>query len=357
MTLGPVTLFPLLPWWALLAVLGAPLALAAAGLWTASRPGAIGGSRAAWWRRAAAVLVLCLIGLGPSVAQPRQDTQEANVDMFFVVDRTGSMAAEDYNGTHERLDGVRHDIRSLTQDIPAARYSIISFDSQAARQLPLTTDARAVDSWTQTFRREITRFSQGSLTDRPLAELTRALKGAREQRPANSRVVFFLSDGEQTAPGKPRSFAALAPLIDAGAVLGYGTAAGGRMKGYAPDVDAAKDPYLKDPERPDADARSRIDEDKLRTLADQLGVPYVHRTAPTATAPLVAGVDPRLIAADGRRQTTTYRYVVWPLGLVLAALLAAEAWGWATTTGSSLPARRGRRRTELVGARGGTVLP
>ncbi|MBD8080336.1 vWA domain-containing protein [Cellulosimicrobium arenosum] len=336
-----MTLQPLLPWWALVLLVVPLLAFTVWQSVVAGRPGPDGAPRpgaprAAWLRRTGAVVLLAVIGIGPSVVSTTTDDTVTNVDMFFVVDRTGSMGAEDYGtgGDQQRLDGVRSDIVGLTEDIPGARYSIISFDSQASRQLPLTTDAHAIESWAQTVHQEITLYSQGSLTDRPLDELTAALTGAAEQNPGNTRLVFFLSDGEQTADGEPRSFADVAPLVDGGAVLGYGTEDGGRMKEYDPDVDPADAQYIVDPSQTGADgvapdALSMIDEDTLTELADQLGVPYVHRTEPADTAALVEGVDPEQVAADGRREITTYRPVVWPLALALAVLLGVEAWFWA----------------------------
>ena len=335
-----MTFQPLVPLWAWAVVFVPLLGLAAWQLVVALRAPARGpagqgrtaGPRGAWARRTALVALLAVIGLGPSVPVTDRDTSVANVDMFFVVDRTGSMAAEDFDGTNERLDGVRHDIASLTADIPGARYSIISFDSQASRQVPLTTDARAITSWAETFQREITLYSKGSLTDRPLDALGAALQGAATDRPANVRLVFFLSDGEQTADGEPRSYEGLAPLVDGGAVLGYGTSEGGRMKEYMPGEDPATAGYLRDPSRAtldeaeSPDALSLIDEDNLRAVATQLGVPYAHRETTGPTAELVAGVDAQQVAADGRRLVTAYRPVVWPFALAGAVLLGFEAW-------------------------------
>ncbi|WP_265520123.1 vWA domain-containing protein [Oerskovia flava] len=339
-----MSLQPLLPLWAWALVF---VPLAALTTWQAvraARPDVASAPRIAWVRRTGAVLLLAVIGLGPSVPQTSRDQTVAALDVFFVVDRTGSMAAEDYDGERQRLDGVRHDITGLVGDLPGARYSVISFDSQASRQLPLTTDARAIRSWAETFRQEITLYSQGSLTDRPLDELRSALEGAAADRPANMRLVFFLSDGEQTAEGEPRSFAELAPLVDGGAVLGYGTAEGGRMKEYGPDIDPETADYLIDPTRavvgePDPDALSIIDEETLRATADQLGVAYVHRTAPTPTAELVAGVDPEQVAGDGRREITAFRPVLWPFALALVVLLGFEAWFRGTSIGRPLGVR------------------
>ena len=333
------------PLWALVVVLGPVLVLAVVQAIRAGGSGAAGTSdratRLAWVRRAALVLVVGVVGLCPATTTSQQGAAGVDVELFFVVDLTGSMAATDWGtgtgtGTGAadagtRLDGARHDVVSLVADIPGARYSVLTFDSQASRQLPLTSDARAVGTWAQTVRQEITAYSQGSLTDRPLDALRSALAGAAERHPSRVRLVFFLSDGEQTVDGEPASYADLAPLVDGGAVLGYGTEAGGRMRSYdgafVVDPDA---PYIQDGP---SDAVSHLDEASLRATADQLGVAYVHRTGPDETASIVAAVDPDQIAADGRRDVTTYSDLTWPFAALGVLLLAGEAWGTATRRG------------------------
>ncbi len=334
-----MTLHPLAPWWLLVVLL---LPLLALTLWQARLARQLGaGSPWPWLRRAAIVLVLAVIGVGPATTRVDLESAEAGVDVFFVVDQTGSMAAEDYDGTNPRLDGVRHDVISITDDIPGARFSVIGFDSQASRQLPLTTDTRAIDSWAQTVHQEVTAYSLGSLTDRPLDELDAALRGAQERRPNSVRIVYFLSDGEQTTTGTPESYAELAPLIDGGAVLGYGTAAGGRMRDY-PQHNAEKPDYIQI--RTDGawvDAVSHLDEESLRVLAGQLGVPYVHRAAPTPTDDLTDGIDTTLTSVKGERTIKSYNVVVWPAALVLVVLLTVECACWATATRRSMPRRSG----------------
>lgn len=306
-----------------------------------------GAHRRRWVVRAGMLLALVGLALGPSVPTTTEGRGGVAVDVFFVVDRTGSMAAEDWADGAPRLDGVGHDITALVEALPGARYSILAWDSEATRQLPLTTDGRAVEAWTQTVQQEITAYSSGSTLDRPLDALRRALEGAATREPSHVRLVFLASDGEQTDPGAPRSYADLAPLVDGGAVLGYGTADGAPMRSYdgslLPDPDA---PYIVDdtaPPGPDGEppvAVSRIDEAALQAVAEQLGVPYVHRTDPTDVTGLVDGLDLETIAADGRTRDTTWTVVTWPLALVVVVLLAAEAWG---TTRGWMPVRRGAR--------------
>ena len=281
------------------------------------------------WRWAArAVAVLAAVGVLLSPAVPRYTVVErgAAVDVFFVVDRTGSMAAEDWADGAPRLDGVRHDVLALVEALPGARYSVLSWDSEATRQLPLTTDLRAVGSWTQTVRQEITAWSTGSTLDRPLDALTTTLERAQDRDPNHLRLVFLMSDGERTVEEGRRSFAELAELVDGGAVLGYGTTAGGPMREYDGSVDPDPEArYIPDPADPSRPGLSRIDEAELRALADELGVEYLHRTGPDdEVRPLVADVDAEEIARESEVKRTTWSPVVWPFAAVIAAALLVE---------------------------------
>ncbi|ACQ82202.1 von Willebrand factor type A [Beutenbergia cavernae DSM 12333] len=371
-----MTLRMLWPLWVIVIVFGPLLALT---IWQAVRH--TGGRRRDWFRRAGIVAGVVVIGLCPAVPDRQGQTLQSNAELFFVVDRTGSMAAEDWNGGAPRLDGVRNDLVALTEAMAGARYSIIGWDSQATRQLPLTTDARAVRSWADTLRQEVSAYSAGTAVDRPLEALRDALEGAAERNPGNVRLVFFLSDGENTngddsAAGEMASYEELAPLVDGGAVLGYGTSEGGRMRMYdgTDATGAGTDaPFITDPTQSGSpDAISRIDETTLRTIAEQLGVEYSHRIEPSSVDSLVSGIDVQDIASDGRREVTTYTDVYWPAALVVALLLAWEAW----SIGRSVPAatrgdddgRRARARARSreraaaqsrtgAGANGAPALP
>ncbi|MBO0899162.1 VWA domain-containing protein [Cellulomonas sp. zg-ZUI222] len=315
-------------------------------------PGAPGAPAGTWWRRTALVVVLAVVALTPTVAATQSGGARVGVQVWFVVDRTGSMAAEDWGPGDpvvrgpglpavpavQRLDGVRHDVVQLTRDVPGAFYSVVAFADEAGTQLPLTDDATAVRSWAQTVTQEVTAGSAGTRRDRALEVLQRSLQDAQDRDPGMVRLVFYLSDGEQTADEEPGSFTAIAPLVDGGAVLGYGTAAGAPMRQHDGSLDPDA-PYIPDPQDPSRPALSHADEAALREVAAELGVPYVHRDGPTPTADLVADVDVAAIAADGRADLSTHRDLVWPFALVAGVLLAAEAWAWARSS-SRLRGRR-----------------
>lgn len=316
-----MTLQPLWPLWVVIAMLvplGAAIALAVL------RPS----RRASWLRRAGVLAMVALAAAGPSVLEERTTTARSTIDVFFVVDLTGSMAAEDYLDSATRLSGATADVVQITEAFPSARYSVIGWDSQSTVRLPLTTDANAVISWADTATQELSAYSSGSQLDRPLGQLTQAVTSAAERHPEDVRLVYFLSDGENTdgsgssADAVLASYEGLAPYIDGGAVLGYGTDDGAPMRRYDLGVDPADSEYITDVDG--SVAISRIDEQTLRTIAGQLGVSYAHRTNPGNIGALVGGVDAETIVEDGRRVTSVYRPVVWPLALVALGLLSWE---------------------------------
>ncbi|HZK05984.1 MAG TPA: VWA domain-containing protein [Actinomycetaceae bacterium] len=286
------------------------------------------GTEVAWWRRLGLVVAVLAIGATPAV-QAEGVEVTSNVDVYIAVDRTGSMAAEDYGQGVPRLEGVRHDVVAITGAFPGSRYSLIAFDSMAARQLPLTTDARAVESWAETLQQEATLYSAGSAIDRPLEALERALVTGEEQNPQNVRLVFFLSDGENTdgddssVDASPDGYRDLARYVDGGAVLGYGTAEGGRMRFYGRL--GAADEYIQD-NRTGTDAISRIDEDNLRAVAVSLGIDYEHRSEPGSLDGVAAGIDIEMLKEDGRATALFYRDLYWPLVWIVVGLLAWEAY-------------------------------
>jgi len=119
-------------------------------------------------RRALAVVVVALICAGPSV-EGEATQVSSSVEVYMVIDRTGSMVAEDWDGKKPRIDGVRQDVATILEKMAGSRFSIISWDSGVRTELPLTTDSTAVTSYMATFVQELSESSQGSSPDRPPA--------------------------------------------------------------------------------------------------------------------------------------------------------------------------------------------
>lgn len=304
----------LMPLWATIPLFGAMLVLCTVLLVRRPR------QRTAWLRRLLMVLLLLVVALRPVTPIEGEQTQRMNANVFFVVDRTGSMNAEDYAGDQPRLAGVKADMEQIMGLTEGARYSIIAFDSTATQQLPLTTDAGAARAWIDTLTTEPTSYSTGSNVDRALTPLLVEISEARSEDPDSSVLVYFLSDGENTDERDSESFGQAAGFVDGGAVLGYGTPEGGPMKAEGGQNHGE---YITGPNG--QQGISSIDEQQLQTIAGEIGVPYLHRTDPEAPIEgTMEGISLRPIPIESTRGVASFEDWYWVAAIPLAALLIWE---------------------------------
>jgi Ca-activated chloride channel family protein len=150
--------------------------------------------------------------------------------------------------------------------------------------------------------------------------------------PDRASVVIYMGDGEQTAAGAPTSFAPLRRLVQGGLVLGYGTAAGATMPAHQMTY-AQTDQILVMNPRTGQPAVSHLDEVRLRGLAVELGLTYVHRgdgAAPTVPAPAVRLVVNAVSDLPGGSTEFT-----WIGALLLAVLLLGELFATVVALGRS----------------------
>jgi len=297
---GALVFQPVLPWW-LLGV--AAVALLGFTGWRVVAERSRRRALLTWVRRLVIVALLLVVAVRPSLPGGSAQASVAQLNVFFVVDTTSSIAAEDWGDGQRRLDGVRSDIAEVTSQLAGARFSLLSFDSTAVLRTPLTDDASAVVAAADAMNQEVTYYSSGSSVSEANDLLAERLTEARQSAPERANVVYYLGDGEQTSGTEPESFAASAGDVDGGAVFGYGTEQGGKMRvfdGYGDEYSTEE--YIQDrTQAGDPDAVSRIDEDALRRIADQLGVPYVHRTADTSVDAAVADARDGAVASDEGR--------------------------------------------------------
>jgi Ca-activated chloride channel family protein len=279
--------------------------------------------RLAWSLRAGMVVLVLLIALRPGVPGAGGAEATTDVDVFFVVDTTTSIVAEDWNGSSPRLDGVRRDLADLVEAYPGATFALLTFDSSALLRVPLTSDATAIVNAAEVLTPEITVYSAGSSITQANGLLASTLQRAEEAGPERSRIVYYFGDGEQTSSAPIGSFEGSASLVSAGFVFGYGTEAGGPMRvqtGYYDD-DKSDDGYVTDDTG--SSARSVIDEQNLRTIAEQLGIEYAHRTTPGDVPVADAGSSLTRSSSDETARGTTELY--WIPAVALVLLLAVEA--------------------------------
>jgi Ca-activated chloride channel family protein len=321
-----MTLHPVLPGWIMLPLCAAVVLLIGWVAIRARRRGPLGGSASGrgWLFRGVLALLVLGAALRPGIPGGNADAATADVNVFFVVDTTSSIAAEDYGDSQPRLEGVRSDIRAIAEGLAGARFSLITFDTNAAVRMPLTTDTSALDTLVAVLEPQVAAYSKGSSVTVAAKLLDERLQAARDSTPERPRIVFYLGDGEQTSGKAPAPMRLDKGLVSGGAVLGYGTAGGGRMKentGPGPDDDAG---YI--PDRSGGtgqDALSVIDEGQLRQIAGDLGIPYVHRSAGDPAASMLQEANPGTLQrgeGDGSLEGRTELYWILAAGAFALAL-------------------------------------
>lgn len=280
--------------------------------------------------RGLAAILLVLVALRPAIpAAEAGATVSGGLEVYFAVDTTSSMAAEDATADQtdavpaRRLDAAKADIHRIADALQGAQFSLVTFDAATVQRVPLTADASALGTAVDTLTQEVTSYSRGSAIDEAVPDLEKILGAAKTAAPGDTRVLFYLGDGEQTSSAPVGSFASLAPLISGGGVLGYGTDAGGIMQSFSGySTDGPSNTYITDPTTGSA-AVSRIDETALQTIADQLGVAYTHRTTAAGIADVVRGLDVgELTIAPGRIAEPVELY--WIPAVPLAIILLVE---------------------------------
>ncbi len=212
--------------------------------------------------------LLLAIGLRPVILETQYEFATKNLDVLFIVDNTISMWAQDYNGRKERMSGVKADVNLIINELAGSNFGLVTFDNTAHVLSPFTQDMQYIKDLFDTFETPDSYYAKGSDLSIPYQDIDALLRSSARKENRKT-IVFFISDGEITNGKELVDYSELAQYIDAGAVLGYGSKEGGKMKegsGYS---------YLYDYET-HKDAVSRIDEDNLNKIAADLGLSYLN---------------------------------------------------------------------------------
>lgn len=207
-----------------------------------------------------------VIGLRPVMVETDYEFATKNLDVLFVVDSTISMWALDYNGKQQRMEGVKKDVKTILDELAGSNFGLVSFDDSSHVLSPFTQDMQYISDLMDLMAMPDSYYASGSNPSVSFKDVESLLQSS-DQKENRKTIVFFFSDGEVTNTSRTQSFESLAKYVDTGAVLGYGTEKGGKMREghyYLYDYDNYED------------AVSRIDEENLRKIAGELGVQYLN---------------------------------------------------------------------------------
>jgi Ca-activated chloride channel family protein len=281
-----------------------------------------------WSRRALLVLLPAVLALGPSVPGGTSAPGVSNLDVVVAIDTTPSMGALDYAGTQQRLAGVKKDVLALAGKLQGARLEVITFDSDADVILPFTNDQTAFASAVNGLTPQASGYSQGSAIDKPVTLITEELKSSKALYPQHQRLLFYLGDGEQTSSAAVSSFAPIAPYLNGGAVLGYGTTVGAKMINYTiTSTPGSTLTYIStvDPSSNKLEpAISKLSPTALTLIASQLKVPYQDRDlGGSINGVYQASKIP--LTVDHSQHIVRYLNLYWLVAIPLVGLIF---WEW-----------------------------
>lgn len=221
------------------------------------------------------IILLFIINLRIMIPSNNSKTIKNNLDVLFVIDNTISMNALDYNGSNTRLSGVKEACNYIIDELNGSRFSVITFDNTSRIVTPYTYDANITREAISIMMPINELYAKGSSIDVSLDSIMYSLKNSKKKND-NNRIIFFISDGENTSNNSIKSFKSISKYISDGAVLGYGTKKGGYMKD---ESEYATNEYIMDYTGTNfGKAISKIDEKNLKEIANDMNVDYIHVT-------------------------------------------------------------------------------
>lgn len=319
-----MNLDPLLPLWVLVAL--AAILLGYCGWAWLHAPAT---ARRMWPGRMLMVVALFAALARPGIGSVAANVATDSLDVLFVVDTSASVAAEDWQSSQQRLDGMKADITALAEAHPGARFALITFGSTAVQRLPFTNDATALREAVALLHPEGADVAHGSSAT-VAAELTTDVLDAAAQADVEgdrARLVYYLGDGESTRDDAPEDFTPAGLLVQGGAVFGYGTTEGAPMRQYFEYERAYRDYYY--------DALtgkvgiSRLDEAALQAIGSELRVPVEIRNPGEPVTPAQVDSHRGNLSAEARSRMSFPVY--WVFAGVVAAWLLVEAFVVART--------------------------
>ena len=280
--------------------------------------------RRAWLRRGAMVLLLALIALRPGIGEEDVPTRTADLEVVVALDRTTSMSALDWR--RRRAPVRRRPQRPRRARRRPAHRAVHRGHASAGAwpwSCPPRKDESLIEDTLALLRREQVYAGVGSRLDRPVETLTELLTQMAERNPDRPRLVVLMADGENTDPrpqtllrpgGRPRRRRGGARLRHPRGRSRCRWRRTTGPQGWCPRPRAGP-------------ALSRIDEANLRLVAEQLGLPYLHRTAPGGLDALGAAWTERFREAQQGftgADTPVALELAWLLALVLLVLVVVE---------------------------------
>ena len=274
-------------------------------------------------RQILCVALLFLINLRPMLPADNIVIQRQRTDLnvIFIVDDTISMLGNDQAGYDTRLDRAKADMGYIIENLPGARFSVVTFNNNNHILTPLTDSIDYLNNAIDSIYPIAPTYATGTNLSTCISALESSLGLAETGSGDTDSVVFILSDGENTDGNVQQGFGKLGGEISGGAVMGYGTASGGQMEYYDELIDDHR--WIMEPGTGEPGV-TRIDEENLEFVADELGLPYINMSDDGVLEPIVTELRDHYESEPEEETEQGYEDVYYYLVIPLALLTAYE---------------------------------
>ena len=151
----------------------------------------------------------------------------------------------------------------------------------------------------------------------------------KRQNGTTKSVIFFVTDGEITKKGETLgSFSNLGKYICNGAVLGYGTTAGGKMVSSTfedkPDSDLYYIYYYNEQNERET-AISKLDENNLKKIASDLKIDYIQMSKTSNVNYKISNIKQQVSTSQTtEKKISTYQDIYYYFAIPLVILLIVD---------------------------------
>ncbi len=262
----------------------------------------------------AALAAFMIATARPQLGSVEQNFEQRGRDLVLAIDTSKSMLSTDE--LPNRLERAKLAAQDILSAMKGDRFGLIAFAGEAQVEAPMTVDYQTVvDAIVQLDTDSVERGG----TD--ISSAIRSAELALGKTDGTHRAMILMTDGEdleEDAVAVAKEAATKGIRIF---TVGIGTRQGSEIP-----TNSNRDDFLRD--RNGNVVRSRLDEDRLREIADQTGGFYVHLDTGSISRLVNEGLrNLRERNFDERSTRTPIERYRWPLGIGLLLLLASAALG------------------------------
>ena len=230
------------------------------------------------FRRIAIVALILVAFARPMVGTESVKRIVSDLNLFFVVDNSGSMATKDMEyGERYRFEVAKSDIKKIVNMFPGARYSMTVLDYDVYQSLPLTSDASMALAAADAIRPRKSNATIGTDLEDLLEFAAKRIAKYNSRNPDRRSILFLMTDGEESSEKTTVLPEGLAEQLSGGVVIGYGTTAGGFVHRISNENEILENEFIRESTMGDELHVSKLNEKNLTTVADKLKISYVRR--------------------------------------------------------------------------------